>query len=217
MWAAWTGAAIAALAGIPHCVGMCGGFALGVGGRRDAAAWHAGRVTTYVTLGALAGALGSALPGAGPVAGVVSTVLLVWFAAGIAGWAPAIHPPRWLATRASSLLKRSGLGARFAFGLVNGLLPCGLVHAALAIPIAARDPVIGASTMLVFGLCTSPALALARSGVTAFLGRYPWGRPVLAAAVLAGGLFAVALRAPPTPDGTPACHHPVGETAQVGG
>ncbi len=58
-------ALIGGLAAFPHCVGMCGGFALHVSSGRGAGAvgrhfaWQAGRVTSYVFLGALAGYCGS--------------------------------------------------------------------------------------------------------------------------------------------------------------
>ncbi|MFN7147839.1 MAG: sulfite exporter TauE/SafE family protein, partial [Myxococcota bacterium] len=83
------GALTAGLLGSPHCVGMCGPFVTATG--RSAPAWHAGRLLTYVTLGALAGAVGSVPFLGGTTATVVSGVLLVYFAARLAGWAPA--PP----------------------------------------------------------------------------------------------------------------------------
>jgi hypothetical protein len=46
----------------------------------------------------------------------------------------------------------------FALGLVNGLLPCGAVYAAGLLAAASGDAVKGATTMLVFGLGTLPAM-----------------------------------------------------------
>ena len=52
---------VAGLVGSPHCVGMCGGFAVLCGERvSDTLLWHLGRMTTYALLGALAGAFGRA-------------------------------------------------------------------------------------------------------------------------------------------------------------
>ena len=52
------GAAIASLVGTPHCLGMCGGFAAAsAGSPAHLAAWHAGRLSTYAALGAVAGFL----------------------------------------------------------------------------------------------------------------------------------------------------------------
>ena len=60
MIAAIAAAAVAGLVGSPHCIGMCGGFAILCGGKvTDTALWHAGRITSYAALGALAGTFGS--------------------------------------------------------------------------------------------------------------------------------------------------------------
>ena len=65
---------------------MCGCFAVACGGSaRQSFFWHAGRLTTYMVLGALAGAFGGAIPGPGWVAGAISTALIVWFALVLAG------------------------------------------------------------------------------------------------------------------------------------
>jgi hypothetical protein len=122
---------VAGLVGSPHCIGMCGGFAVLCGGRvTDTMFWHLGRLTSYATLGALAGAFGSLIPGPSWVAAVVSFGLMVWFAAALAGFVP---EPRLVIPG----LKRLGSAVagnpapymRYAFGIVNGFLPCGLVYA----------------------------------------------------------------------------------------
>ena len=48
------------------------------------------------------------------------------------------------------------------FGGLTGLIPCGLVYSALAIPVAAGDPLTGALAMVAFGLGTVPLLWLAQ-------------------------------------------------------
>ncbi|RMH18508.1 MAG: sulfite exporter TauE/SafE family protein, partial [Gemmatimonadetes bacterium] len=115
---------------------MCGPFALACGGgARGAVPWHAGRLVTYALLGAGSGALGqglTALPAAaGWVAPAVSAALIVWFAGALAGVAPepAVVVPG-LGRMARRVADGRSVGARFAFGLANGLLPCGLVYAA---------------------------------------------------------------------------------------
>ena len=62
IWMALIGGAAA----FPHCLGMCGGFALHLAAGKTKAAvllrqilWHAGRIVTYVFLGSVAGFLGS--------------------------------------------------------------------------------------------------------------------------------------------------------------
>ncbi len=189
-------AAMAGLVGSPHCVGMCGGFALACGGSvRQTAPCHLGRLVTYATLGAMAGALGSVVPGPGWVGAAISGVLIVWFSAVLAGLVP--EPGGTvpgLGRLATALLARPGPGSRLAFGLANGLLPCGLVYAALSIPVAAADPGVGALAMLAFGAGTIPVLSALVVGVRRFgLGTLR-ARRLLALGVLVAGLWSVAVR-----------------------
>ncbi len=210
-------AALAGLVGSPHCIGMCGSFALACGGRvSHTTAWHAGKILTYALLGALAGLVGHSVPGPTWVATIVSAALVVWFAAGLAGVVPepALRIPGLtrLATRAA---QRGDLGSRFLFGMATGLLPCGLVYATLGIAVASGDPMVGAASMAAFGLGTVPALAAFGLGVRRLAGERPWSRRVLAGFVLVAGLWVVFQRhdmkpgmrhgdAMPHPDSTPA-------------
>ncbi len=189
-------AGLAGLVGSPHCVGMCGGFALACGGRgRDAIPWHLGRLFTYALLGAVAGGLGAAVPGPGWVGAVVSTALILWFAAALAGVVPepkVVLPG--LGRLASGLATRTGAPARFAFGAANGLLPCGLVYAALSVPVAAGDPLVGALAMVAFGAGTVPALTALVTGAGRISLNSLRARRVLAVGVLAAGLWSVGAR-----------------------
>ncbi len=190
------GAGIAGLVGSLHCIGMCGCFAVACGGSaRQSFFWHAGRLTTYVILGALAGAFGGAIPGPGWVAGVVSTALIVWFALVLAGILP---EPRvripGVQEAASNLVSRPEAGARYLFGLANGLLPCGLVYATLAIPVALGEPAAGAAAMLLFGLGTVPALAAVTFGLRKAALQDLRVRRLLAAVVLLAGLWSIGMR-----------------------
>lgn len=189
-------AVVAGLVGSPHCVGMCGAFAVLCGGRvPDVAAWHLGRLTAYAALGALAGAFGSLLPGPSWVAAAVSLGLMVWFAAGLAGLVP---EPRFvipgLRQLGSALAGNPAGMLRYAFGIVNGFLPCGLVYTTLAIPVALGDPAAGALAMAAFGLGTTPVLSAVALGLRRIVARDIRVRRLLAAAVLAASLWSVAMR-----------------------
>lgn len=211
MSGALLGAGAAALIGAPHCAGMCGGFAAASAPRpTDLAAWTAGRVLTYTALGALAGGAGAALPGPGWIAQAVSAVLLVWFAGRLAGLFPSLPLPAGRLTRLGGrLLRQPGLAARFGFGVVNGLLPCGLVYAALALPVASGSAARGALAMAVFGLGTAPGLALGAWGIGRLVSARPWGRKALALLVLLSGAWAIGARQPAaSPDAPPPCHAP---------
>jgi sulfite exporter TauE/SafE len=175
---------------------MCGGFALACGTGPDrGGAWHLGRMGTYAALGALAGAFGAAIPGPGWVAAVVSALLVIWFSLVLAGVVkePTAGIPgiTRLATRAAS---REGTGWRFVFGAANGLLPCGLVYAALAIPVASGSPVTGALSMAAFGAGTVPALAAVTLGARSLALRSLAFRRLLAVGVLLAGLGSIGLR-----------------------
>lgn len=195
MLASLSAAFLAGFVGSPHCMGMCGGFAVACGGARRGLAWHAGRITTYALLGAAAGAFGRVLPGPTWVATVVSVALLVWFAAALAGLVrePALKIPGLgrLMARASGDV---GAGSRVVMGLATGLLPCGLLYAALALPVASGSAVVGASAMVAFGLGTAPALVALTLGARQVILRDLRVRRLMAAGVLVLGLVSMGMR-----------------------
>jgi sulfite exporter TauE/SafE len=190
------GAAVAGLVGSLHCVGMCGGFAVACGARpADIVFWHAGRLVTYAVLGTAAGAFGAIIPGPGWVVGVVSTALIVWFAAALAGLVrePTVVLPG-VQRMGTALARRTGALPRLAFGMANGLLPCGLVYATLSIPIALTSPALGALAMVLFGLGTVPALTVMSLGLHRFAARDLRVRRALALGVLIAGLWSIGAR-----------------------
>ncbi len=186
-------ALVAALVGTPHCLGMCGGFAAAAASSpMELAAYHLGKTVTYAVLGALAGTFGaalSAIPGLEFLGVAVAAVFLVWFSAALAGLLPEPSLPipglEKLGIRTAGA---RGVPARFLFGLVNGLLPCGLLYATVGMAVGAGGPLEGALTLVVFGLATVPGLTAAALGLRQLLGRHPWTRRVLAALVLIAGL-----------------------------
>lgn len=190
--------------GSPHCVGMCGGFAASARGTPEALAWQLGRLTTYTALGASAGVIGGL--GGGPATAAVATVLLCWFAARLAGIAPAlpIRAP-WLTRAGAKVAARSGIGARYLFGVLTGLLPCGLVWSALAMAVAAGGGWTGAAAMGAFWLGTVPALVAATAGLRRIGSARPWTRRALAVGVLAAGLWSISVRVN-AERARPACH-----------
>lgn len=192
----FAGAFVAGLIGSAHCVGMCGAFAASCGSRaRDGVMWHLGRLTTYATLGAIAGGLGGAIPGPGWVGVAVSTALIVWFAAALAGWAP--EPGVWI-PGLGRLAKwgggRNRAFPRLVFGMATGLLPCGLVYAALAVPVALGTVPLGALAMVFFWAGTVPALATVAIGLQKWAAPGTGRRRTLAFGVLIVGLLSVGIR-----------------------
>jgi sulfite exporter TauE/SafE len=173
---------LAGLAGsLVHCVGMCGPFVLtqvmagaersragGYGewrrlGGGALAPYHLGRLTTYTALGAVAGAataLFASTSGFAWLSGTMlalAAVLMVLQALGLA--LGATSPLAGLLARLTAPLSAShGPAARYALGLVLGLLPCGLLYGALAAAGGTASAVGGAMAMAAFALGTVPAL-----------------------------------------------------------
>jgi sulfite exporter TauE/SafE len=172
-------ALIGGLAGSIHCVGMCGGLviSLGVRGREQSAlkrqlVYALGRVFTYTVAGVAAGYAGWRLDGqlaAWPNARVGLQVIgglgLVAVGLELLGKFP------WREKSGSECLGAalfSGLhgsaGGVFFAGTINGLLPCGLVYAWLAVAVSTASLLRGAAVMALFGLGTIPALAALGAG-----------------------------------------------------
>ena len=163
--------------GSAHCVLMCGPLALAlpVAGRTRLALvaerglYHAARIVTYTALGVLFGALGlvTSLAGGQQVLSVVLGVLLLgaalvpWLHRRLTG--AAAVPFRFigvLTRRLQAVYQRGGPGGIAALGIMNGLLPCGLVYAAVATAVTAGSVAPSALFMAAFGAGTLPALML---------------------------------------------------------
>ena len=178
------------LGSVGHCVGMCGGVvALLERARVGSPPWavHAGRLTTYSALGALAGALGQGIAtalGLRVARGALS--LLAALAAGyfaLVLWGVVPSPDRALPGAAALWRRlfgrlllpskappteeptapRPAALAAYGAGLLWGLLPCGFVGMALPLALATGSAGGGALTMAAFGLGTLPALLAMRA------------------------------------------------------
>lgn len=175
----WLVAALAmGAAGSAHCVGMCGPIALAVPSPSNtpAARWmstlllNSGRLATYGLLGLAVGTLGLGMRLAGlqqavTIIGGALILLSVLVPGALQRWSPngriAMGISR-LRSRMARNLKRTAPEALFFSGVLNGLLPCGLLYAALLGAGAMASPGQGALFMLAFGLGTWPALVALR-------------------------------------------------------
>ncbi len=165
-------------AGSAHCVGMCGPIALAVPSPRPT--WgsrlsstlllNSGRIVTYAFLGAAFGAFGKGLQlaglqqGAAIVAGAL-LILSVALPGLLEKWLPASKGVLLIGRVKSQLarnLKRTAPEALVLTGMLNGLLPCGLVYGAAIGASAMGDAWSGALYMLLFGLGTWPLLVALR-------------------------------------------------------
>ncbi len=170
--------------------------------------YNLGRITTYVLLGAVAGSAGAlALSSSASLLPlqrglyVVANLFLLGLAIGIAGRR---EGHSWLQRAGSSvfgkvlpaarpLLVVRSTSARYATGMIWGLVPCALTYSVLPVALFAGGPVQGAAVMLAFGVGTLPNLVVA--GVAAARAR-TWleaRRIRLAAAVLLASFAAIGI------------------------
>jgi len=184
-----------------HCVGMCGGivtaFSVGrvipIREQRPVArlaAFNAGRLCTYASLGGIAGFAGGLLLEKQVVLYVLANAALVLAGLHLVGFGPlsrleALAAPLWRRLH-PFVPTRSG----FLSGLLWGFLPCGLVYGALAAAAFAGSPAAGAAAMLAFGIGTLPLLVAA--GFTLSKLRAPVLRSVAGGGVLAFGIYGLA-------------------------
>jgi sulfite exporter TauE/SafE len=175
---------------------MCGPFALACGGRpTQIAAWQLGKLATYVLLGAVGATLGAAVPGPRWLPATVSAALLLWFGAAAAGLVrePVLHIPGVLRLARGSFGK-DDLMSRLLFGAANGLLPCGLVYAALSLSVVADHFWAGAAVMLAFGVGTAPLVSTFALSTRHVLTMRPKVRRAVAVAASLAGVWVVARR-----------------------
>ena len=179
------------LFGSPHCVGMCGGFAIKAiapaeGAPIGAAAWQRalafalGKTFSYVVLGAclvavmrMAGL--SYTEGAGGVHTSVFALCVGAFCIAVGlqmilGRSSRTRVGSWLLTPFKKLYALAagldGTAAAFGTGLLVGGLPCGLSWSAFAL--ATQVPVATAlAGLFVFGLAAGPLLTLSAWGLVA--------------------------------------------------
>ncbi len=177
--------AILGLAGSLHCAVMCGPLVLAMNPtarlpRQQAClqmlGYHAGRLLTYALLGGLVGSIGEELIPAGIGRGLAvgAGALLVLAAAGATigtGLRPIARAWSSLALLASSraiaFARRHHRLGHAVLGAANGLLPCGLLYAALAAAVSSGGVIHSVALMIGFGSGTIPMLlALTMSAAT---------------------------------------------------
>lgn len=169
------------LAGAMHCAGMCGPIALALPGGGEQRGryilgrllYQGGRIFTYMLLGVLAGLGASAisLSGYGSVVSItagtlmiVTAILQILWHRSLLPTGPVMRLTAPVRTSMQRLLKQNSLAAMAGIGLVNGLLPCGLVLSAIFGSAATADPLGGALFMAAFGLGTLPMMTVLSLG-----------------------------------------------------
>lgn len=207
----------ASLVGSPHCLGMCGGFALSRSKTiRDQVLYHGGRLLGYMALGALAGTLGERVFGGAfsvwaswIASGSMAAIFLVLAVRAWRGRSPhfAVLPRSWLG-------RAFGRANSLGLGLLTAALPCGWLQTFVLSAVATKSAVGGAVLLACFWIGTLPALtvlpALFRRGVHARL-----SPRVSAVFLILAGIGSLAIRAHSVPFQVPdrgeepamSCHH----------
>ena len=162
------------LLGSFHCVGMCGPLALSLPLNNDSfwskfsggLLYNAGRIVTYSLFGLVFGIIGKsvALFGFQQWLSIILGVLIIFFV---------ILPKRVtsfnnnnfvlnyfekIRSSFGKLFLKKNYSSLFSIGLLNGLLPCGLVYMAAAGAVATGDIVNSIFFMAFFGLGTLPMM-----------------------------------------------------------
>lgn len=172
----WT-AFIVGLVGSAHCAGMCGPIALALPLRSDnwvsrvsgGLIYNLGRIITYMILGSVFGILGKGLHMAGFQlwASIIIGILMISMVVIplIFRQMPSLnnvfegYSARMLGGF-KSLFRKGTTGSLFGIGLLNGLLPCGLVYVAVAGAINTGDVVSAMMYMALFGMGTIPVMLM---------------------------------------------------------
>ena len=214
-----SGILVASLVGSVHCAGMCGGFVCfytGSGSGTDAAAlrahamYNVGRLTSYLTLGAIAGAIGAGVSSLGAMAGVQHAAAVVAGAL-MVGWAISTiaaqrgvrlgalrAPESWQRAmgRVLHAVREQPMATRaWLTGLLTTRLPCGWLYVFVATAGGSGSIRAGVLTMAVFWLGTVPALLVVGLGAQRLFGPLRQRLPMLSATlVLVMGLLSISGR-----------------------
>lgn len=161
------------LMGSFHCAGMCGPIAISLPLRGEnifqkvfgGVLYNFGRTITYGLMGAIFGLIGQGFQMLGFQRWIsifmgVLMIMSVLFPA----WTRKIESAQYLSFTVSlrkaiqKIFTSRSYGGLFIIGLLNGLLPCGLVYMAVAGAIGTGDALYGTLYMILFGLGTIPMM-----------------------------------------------------------
>lgn len=163
------------LTGSFHCIGMCGPIALAVPYKKgsETTRWLSfgiylsGKTITYTLLGIGFGLLGGqvSLIGSQQVLSIISGSLLLLVVVLMIWWPRSYHSnplQRLISDRLipvfGKVLKDPTPATPFILGMLNGLLPCGLVYMGLLGASASGSAWAGGVFMLMFGIGTIPVM-----------------------------------------------------------
>jgi sulfite exporter TauE/SafE len=171
---------IAFLGSLGHCIGMCGGIVVAYSSTKVDEGWSRskqalshlsyslGRVLTYTILGVIFGYLGGVATFNNTANGtllIFAGVIMVITGLSLIGKVKfltviehSLSKSVWYQKSFKALLHSKSLFSFFILGMLNGLLPCGLVYFFAITAASTADPFWGGVVMAIFGLSTIPAM-----------------------------------------------------------
>lgn len=158
-----------------HCVGMCGPIAISLPLKESskfsrvssALLYNLGRSITYAIMGVIFGFFGQSFAMAGfqKWVGIIMGIIMILYVI-----FPTVFKSKFsvenfgykytapLRSRLAKLFGKRSYTSLFVIGILNGLLPCGPVYAALAAAIATGSVMNGTVFMFLFGIGTIPIM-----------------------------------------------------------
>ena len=168
------------LASIGHCIGMCGGIVIAYSSQKiDAKTsywrgtlghlfYNFGRVSTYIVLGGIFGFVGKVIAFTPTTKGVLFLLtgfLMLLSGLSLLGNLKFLHSAEWSVSKYGwyqnyfkHLIVTKSYKSFYLLGVLNGLIPCGLVYSFAIISASTAEPFTGALVMAIFGLATIPSL-----------------------------------------------------------
>jgi sulfite exporter TauE/SafE len=180
------------LGSVGHCIGMCGGIVVAYSSSKidqtsswsrqtlSHLAYNFGRVTTYTILGAMFGMIGKVIaftPTTKGVLFVLTGILMILAGASLLGNFKflssaeySVSKQGWFQRTFKLLIQSKSISSFYLLGMLNGIIPCGLVYSFAIFAASTASPLWGAIVMATFGLATIPALFFLGT-ITRFLQR----------------------------------------------
>jgi len=174
----WVSGIIVGLFGSLHCLGMCGPIAMILPVDRSNSKkqafqtllYHLGRIISYSLMGLIFGFLGKTLnlfTSQQYLSLIIGALMMISVFIPL-NWTkrlqkkgPISKAIRWVSQKLGQLLKEKRDDQILTLGVLNGLLPCGLVYVAIASATALSDPIKSTLYMAMFGVGTIPMMTTA--------------------------------------------------------
>jgi len=168
------------LGSVGHCIGMCGGIVVAYSSTKidqktsylqqtsAHLAYNFGRVTTYAVLGSIFGYVGQVVAFTPTTKGIlflITGILMILAGLSLIGNLKFLNSAEWSVSKYAwyqnsfrALMSDKSYLSFYLLGLLNGIIPCGLVYSFAIFAASTADPLAGALVMATFGLATIPAL-----------------------------------------------------------